>query len=29
LEYPERTTDHWQATGKLYHLQLESSAPFL
>jgi len=21
-EYPERTTDHEQATGKLYHLQL-------
>jgi hypothetical protein len=21
-EYPERTTDHGQATGKLYHLQL-------
>jgi hypothetical protein len=21
-EYPERTTDHWQATGKLYHLRL-------
>jgi len=20
-EYPERTTDHGQATGKLYHLQ--------
>jgi hypothetical protein len=22
LEYPERTTDHGQATGKLYHLRL-------
>ena len=22
LEYPERTTDHEQATGKLYHLRL-------
>jgi len=22
LKYPERTTDHAQATGKLYHLQL-------
>jgi hypothetical protein len=22
-EYPERTTDHEQATGKLYHLQCE------
>ena len=22
LEYPEKTTDHGQATGKLYHLQL-------
>jgi hypothetical protein len=21
-QYPERTTDHGQATGKLYHLQL-------
>jgi hypothetical protein len=21
-EYPEKTTDHWQATGKLYHLRL-------
>ena len=21
-EYPERTTDPWQATGKLYHLRL-------
>jgi hypothetical protein len=21
-EYLERTTDHWQATGKLYHLRL-------
>jgi len=21
-EYPEKTTDHGQATGKLYHLQL-------
>jgi hypothetical protein len=21
-EYPERTTDHGQATGKLYHLRL-------
>jgi len=21
-EYPERTTDHGQATGNLYHLQL-------
>jgi hypothetical protein len=26
-EVPERTTDHGQATGKLYHLRL--SAPFL
>jgi hypothetical protein len=25
---PERTTDHGQATGKLYHLRCESSAPF-
>jgi hypothetical protein len=23
-EYPERTTDHGQATGKLYHLRLNS-----
>jgi hypothetical protein len=22
LEYPERTTDHGQATGKLYHLRM-------
>ena len=22
LEYPERTTDHGQSTGKLYHLRL-------
>jgi len=22
VEYPERTTDHGQATGKLYHLRL-------
>jgi hypothetical protein len=22
LEYPERTTDHGQATGKRYHLRL-------
>jgi len=22
MEYPERTTDHGQATGKLYHLWL-------
>jgi hypothetical protein len=22
FEYPERTTDHWQATGNLYHLLL-------
>jgi hypothetical protein len=21
-EYPERTTDHGQATGKLYHLRM-------
>ena len=28
-EYPERTTDHGQATGKLYHLRCEWSAPFL
>ena len=27
-EYPERTTDHGQATGKLYHLRCESSAPY-
>ena len=27
-EYPERTTDHGQATDKLYHLRCESSAPF-
>jgi hypothetical protein len=27
-EYPERTIDHGQATGKLYHLRCESSAPF-
>ena len=27
--YPERTTDPGQATGKLYHLRCESSAPFL
>jgi hypothetical protein len=26
--YTERTTDHGQATGKLYHLRYESSAPF-
>jgi hypothetical protein len=24
-EYPERTTDHGQATGKFYHLLLRSS----
>ena len=28
MEYPERTTDHGQATGKLYHLRLRVSAPF-
>jgi hypothetical protein len=28
-EYPERTTDHGQATGKLYHLRLEFIALFL
>jgi hypothetical protein len=28
-EYPERTTDHGEATGKLYHLRCESIAPFL
>ena len=27
-EYPERTTDHGQATGKLYHLRCEPSTPF-
>ena len=28
-KYPDRTTDHGQATGKLYHLRsCESSAPF-
>jgi hypothetical protein len=26
--YPERTTDPGQATGKLYQLRCESSAPF-
>jgi hypothetical protein len=26
---PKRTTDHGEATGKLYHLRCESSAPFL
>jgi hypothetical protein len=28
-EYPERTIDHGQATGKPYHLRCESSVPFL
>jgi hypothetical protein len=27
-EYPERITDHGQATDQLYHLRLKSSAPF-
>ena len=27
-EYQERTTDHGQATGKLYHLRCEWRAPF-
>jgi hypothetical protein len=27
-EYPVKTTDHGQATGKLYHLRCESSSPF-
>jgi hypothetical protein len=26
--YPERTTDHGQATGKLYHLQLRVECTF-
>ena len=26
---PERIIDHWQVTGKLYHLRCESSAPFI
>jgi hypothetical protein len=25
-QYPERTTDHGQATGKLYHLRLNKSS---
>ena len=28
-EYPERTTDHGQATGKLYHLRLQFEYTFL
>jgi hypothetical protein len=28
LEEPERTTDHWQATGKLYHLRLRVECTF-
>jgi len=29
-EYPERTTDHGQATGKLYHLRLRvECTPFV
>jgi hypothetical protein len=28
-EYPEKTTDHGQTTGKLYHLRCELSALFL
>ena len=28
LEYPERTTDHGQATGKLYHLRLRVECTF-
>jgi hypothetical protein len=27
-EYPERTIDHGQATGKLYHLQLRVECTF-
>jgi hypothetical protein len=27
-EYPERTTDHGQATGKLYHLRLQVECTF-
>ena len=27
-EYPERTTDHGQATGKLYHLRLRAECTF-
>jgi hypothetical protein len=28
VEEAERTTDHGQATGKLDHLRVDSSAPF-
>jgi len=28
LEYPERTTDHGQATGKLYHVRLRVECTF-
>jgi hypothetical protein len=28
-EYPQRTTDHGQATGKLYHLRLRVECTFL
>jgi hypothetical protein len=28
-EFSERTTDHGQATGKLYHLRLRVELPFL
>ena len=28
-EYPERTTDHGQATGKLYHLRLRVECTLL
>jgi hypothetical protein len=27
-EYPERTTDHGQATGKLYHMRLRVECTF-
>ena len=27
-EYPERTTDHGQATGKFYHLRLRVECTF-
>jgi hypothetical protein len=27
-EYPERTTDHGQATGKLYHMRLRFECTF-
>jgi hypothetical protein len=28
-EYPEKSTDHGQATGKLYHLRLRVECTFL